>query len=167
MAMGILLFFLISCYFIYLYFSTGKKNNYFIVVAVLILFTAAYAWWASDALGKQSFYNARDYATWAIFFGLLTAAYILWLHKLADLGTGFIAAIVITTALIHMMPAYTPSYNSYQGLYISDLDSNFHYREAKYITDTGHVADKERYVYPVRHGRVDFGFRLGRAHGFS
>jgi asparagine N-glycosylation enzyme membrane subunit Stt3 len=156
MAVGIFIFFALSCYFIYQYFSSGKKNSYFIGIAILILLTATYAYWASDALNRKdsagnpnpTFNGARDYATWAIFFGMLAAAYMLWLHKLLDLSTGFLAAIVLTTALMHMMPAYTPSYNSYQGLYISDLDSNFHYREAKAITDTGHVADREKFVYP-------------------
>lgn len=148
LAIGVFILFAASIYFIYLYFNTNKKNYSFLILPPMILLTALFALWSGNSVGTQSFFVARDYATFSVFFALASFASALWLHRILSASTSAISVIFISTLLIHLTPAFTPPYASWQGQYISDLDSYFFYRQAKTIVRTGFVAEKETLVYP-------------------
>ncbi|HDI72795.1 MAG TPA: hypothetical protein ENF58_01525, partial [Candidatus Altiarchaeales archaeon] len=141
----------LSIYFIYLYSKSEKKNYQFFMVPILIFFTALFAWWAYERLSKldPDFFGARDFSTFSIFFGISTLFYVLWMHKILKLGSAAISVLFLSTLIIHLTPAFTPSYAHWSGKYLAALDPYYYYRHAKTIVETGYVPERETLIYPT------------------
>ena len=131
-----------------LYYQKGRKNTHFIGIVLLLFVAALFAFWSYDRLNNASYFEARDYGVFAFFLGVLPLFYALWMHKVLSAGTSLIVPIFMLALLIHIAPAYTPSYATWQGNYIADLDSYFRLRNADTVYKTGYTPDRETLVYP-------------------
>lgn len=140
----------LAIYFIYIYFKSEKKNYWFFLVPILIFFTAIFAWWAYERLTKQDFFAARDSSTFSLFFGISTLFYVIWMHKILKPSSAAILVLFISTLIIHLTPAFTPSYAPWMGKHLASMDDPyFHYRHAKTIVETGYVPEHETLAYPT------------------
>ena len=141
----------LAIFFTYIYFKSEKKNYQFFMVPILIFFTALFAWWAYERLSKldPDFFGARDFSTFSIFFGISTLFYVLWMHKILKLCSAAISVLFLSTLIIHLTPAFTPSYAHWSGKYLAALDPYYYYRHAKTIVETGYVPERETLIYPT------------------
>ena len=133
----------------------GPGSWKFVLLAFFIILTAVFSFYAYDNQSKQAFDTARDYWVFAFFFAVLSMAYSLWVMKLMRLSTAGITAVFFTALIIHMAPAYTPSYDLSRGQFISDMDSYYLFRHANTAYKTGFLPERETKVYPVLPPTVD------------
>ncbi len=132
----------------YLHYRKGGKNLHYAGICMLLFAAALFAFWSYDKLNNKSFFEARDYGVFALFFGIAAFSYVLWMHKVLGTEASIIFPLFALALLIHMTPAYTPSYADWQGKYIADLDSYFRLRNADTVYKTGFTPDRETLVYP-------------------
>ena len=139
---------LIGVWLAYMHYKKGGKNPHYIGICLLLFTAALFALWSYDRLNKASFFDARDYGVFAFFFGIAALFYSLWMHRILGTVSSIIVPLFILALLIHMTPAYTPSYADWQGKYLSDLDSYFRLRNADTVYKTGFTPERETLVYP-------------------
>ena len=131
-----------------MYYQKGRKNANFIGISLLLFAAALFAFWSYDRLNNANFFEARDYGVFAFFLGVMPLFYTLWMHRILSAGTSLIVPIFALALIIHITPAFTPSYADWQGKYIADLDSYFRLRNADTILKTQYTPERETLAYP-------------------
>jgi len=132
-----------------MYYQKGRSNPHLVFISLLLLLASLFAYWSYERIKSGNFFECRDYGVFAFFLSLAGLSYVLWMHRALSTETSLIMPIAILALLIHMTPAYTPSYASWQGKYIADLDSYFRFRNADTILRTQYTPEKETLVYPI------------------
>ena len=141
------LFFIVSIYFIYLYYKSRKINYYFLGVPLLIGITLMFMWMSSGQNISQ--FGIRDYNTFSMISGIFLLFYVIFLHGIIEFRFSMIFAIFLSSLLLHLAPAVTVDNLGWTGKYLTALDPYFYYRHANHIFGSGHVLDREILVYPV------------------
>ncbi len=139
---------LIGLWLAYMHYKKGGKNPHYIGICLLLFAAALFAFWSYDRLNAASYFDARDYGVFAFFFGIAALSYSLWMHRVFGTAVSIIVPVFVLALLIHMTPAYTPSYADWQGKYIADLDSYFRLRNSDTVYKTGFTPERETLVYP-------------------
>ena len=141
------LLFIVSIYFIYLYYKSKRINYYFLGVPLLIGITLMFMWMSLEQnLGQ---FAIRDYNTFSIISGIFLLFYAIFLHGILEFRFSMIFAIFISSLLLHLAPAVTVDNLGWTGKYLTALDPYFYYRQANHIFGSGHTLDREILVYPV------------------
>lgn len=146
-----------SIYFIYLHFKSGKRDYYLLGVPVLAFITSLFSWYANQNSG----WTMRDFSVFSIVFGIFLLFYAIMLHKILNPGAAAILAILFSTLLIHIAPAFTFSWAPWAGKYLAEItDPYFYYRHAKFIVENGYVMEIDKMTYPTAHIDHSWGIYL-------
>lgn len=136
----ITLLFLISIYFVYVYFKQEIKNYLLIGIPILIGISALFCWHASRYTSSL----ARDYTVLSIVAGLFLLFYALMAHKLIESRTAIVLAIFLSSLITHMVTGFAPI--------IAEIDPYWHYKWAQVIYNTGYIPDWDPMTYPMHGG---------------
>lgn len=136
----LLLLFLASAYFTYLYFQGETKNKKYLGIPLLSFVTALFSWYSSSGAGIIE----HDYTIFSIVAASFLFSYALYTHKIVRLHIALIIALFFSSLIVHMIPAFAP--------YIAEIDPYWHYKWAQETYYTGHIPEYDYMTYPLKGG---------------